>query len=172
MDGTPLPTPRLVLFLVFWSLFVLFCFSGGVIVDVVFQDYPGPTRARHPNDCSVTTYSGHRVLKTLIRCHFSPPSSTGQQYLYSGSEDGRIHIWNLDGSIARVIDVGASLTKSYERPRREDRAGGLGFHSLGMGMMRGRGGRSEVSAVVRDVSWHPYEGVLVSSSWTNMAGES
>ena len=29
-----------------------------------------------------------------------------------------------------------------------------------------------VSAVVRDVSWHPYEGVLVSSSWTSIAGES
>lgn len=43
----------------------------------------------HPYDCSVATYRGHRVLKTLIRCHFSPPGSTNSRYVYSGSEDGR-----------------------------------------------------------------------------------
>jgi DDB1- and CUL4-associated factor 11 len=114
--------------------------------------------ARHPNDCSVTTYSGHRVLKTLIRCHFSPPSSTGQQYLYSGSEDGRIHIWNLDGTVARVIDVGQALSKCYDGSDEGD-DNGWSFHSMGMGIGRSR--RRGVSAVVRDVSWHPYEGVLV-----------
>jgi hypothetical protein len=40
------------------------------------------------------------------------------------------------------------------------------------GGRRVSGGGRGVSAVVRDVSWHPYEGVLVSSSWTNIAGES
>lgn len=122
------------------------------------QEYPGPDIPRHPNDCSVTTYTGHRVLKTLIRCHFSPPSSTGQQYLYSGSEDGRIHIWNLDGTVARVIDVGQALSKLDDRPEREEPR--WFFRSSEMG--RGRR-RREISAVVRDVSWHPYEGVLVSS---------
>ena len=101
----------------------------------------------HPHDCSVTTYTGHRVLKTLIRCHFSPPSSTGQQYLYSGSEDGRVHIWNLDGTVARVIDVGQALTYQDNN--------GWSFYG-----MAGRSRRG-VAAVVRDVSWHPYEGVLV-----------
>jgi DDB1- and CUL4-associated factor 11 len=114
------------------------------------------------------TYTGHKVLKTLIRCHFSPPSSTGQQYIYSGSEDGRVHIWNLDGTVARIIDVGKARTletnptimrpESYRRSR-------------------------QVGAVVRDVSWHPYEGVIVfpiricadeqvSSSWTSLYGDS
>ena len=30
------------------------------------------------------TYRGHSVLRTLIRCHFSPRESTGQNYIYSG----------------------------------------------------------------------------------------
>jgi DDB1- and CUL4-associated factor 11 len=96
-------------------------------------------------------------LKTLIRCHFSPPSSTGQQYLYSGSEDGRVHIWNLDGTVARVIDVGQSLSNAYETLGTDYR--NWGFQYWGT-EQRQRGG---ISAVVRDVSWHPYEGVLVLS---------
>ena len=31
-----------------------------------------------PGDVSVMTYSGHSVKNTLIRCHFSPSSTTGQ----------------------------------------------------------------------------------------------
>lgn len=94
-------------------------------------------------------------MKTLIRCHFSPPSSTGQQYLYSGSTDGRIHIWNLDGTVERIIDAGQVLSKIYNRYETDDIA--WGFQSLGTGRDR----RNRMSAVVRDVSWHPYEGVLV-----------
>ncbi|KAK7058553.1 hypothetical protein VNI00_002189 [Paramarasmius palmivorus] len=59
-------------------------------------DYRYPTRYQpkhqaHPQDCSVMTYRGHQVLMTLIRCHFSPAETTGAQYLYSGSSDGRVH---------------------------------------------------------------------------------
>lgn len=40
--------------------------------------YPGvPGRCRHPADMSVATYLGHSVLRTLIRCKFSPPSWSG-----------------------------------------------------------------------------------------------
>ena len=105
---------------------------------------------RHPNDCSVTTYTGHRVLKTLIRCHFSPPSSTGQRYLFSGSDDGRVHIWNLDGTVARVVNVGQALSKIYHQS------------DLGESFeIRRRRWRNVDTAVVRDVSWHPYDPVLV-----------
>lgn len=38
------------------------------------------------------TYRGHAVLRTLIRCYFSPAETTGGQYLYSGSYDGKIHV--------------------------------------------------------------------------------
>lgn len=37
-------------------------------------------------------FTGHEVLRTLIRCHFSPAETTGQQYIYSGSSDGKIHV--------------------------------------------------------------------------------
>ena len=54
--------------------------------------YPRPKISAHPKDCSVMTYRGHQVLRTLIRCNFSPAETTGSQYLYSGSSDGKIHV--------------------------------------------------------------------------------
>lgn len=57
-----------------------------------YPHYPKPKYPAHPLDCSVMTYRGHSVLRTLIRCHFSPMETTGSQYLYSGSADGRIHV--------------------------------------------------------------------------------
>ncbi|XVF28449.1 hypothetical protein REPUB_Repub15cG0030100 [Reevesia pubescens] len=57
-----------------------------------------PTRARalkHPCDQSLATYKGHSVLRTLIRCYFSPAYSTGQKYIYTGSSDGSLHIYDL-----------------------------------------------------------------------------
>ncbi|KAJ1027841.1 hypothetical protein NDA13_003294 [Ustilago tritici] len=68
------------------------------------MSYRQPRYQAHPQDCSVMTYRGHAVLKTLIRCHFSPLETTGQKYIYSGSADGKIHIWNLDGTVAQVLD--------------------------------------------------------------------
>lgn len=51
------------------------------------MDYPGdPRMDRHPGDMSVQTFIGHRVLRTLIRCHFSPGLSTGHRYVYTGSQ--------------------------------------------------------------------------------------
>jgi hypothetical protein len=57
-----------------------------------YGHYPKPKHLAHPQDCSVMTYRGHQVLQTLIRCQFSPIETTGGQYLYSGSSDGRIHV--------------------------------------------------------------------------------
>lgn len=54
--------------------------------------YKKPRYDRRPDDCSVMTYRGHAVLRTLIRCHFSPRATTGQQFIYSGSADGQIHV--------------------------------------------------------------------------------
>jgi hypothetical protein len=67
-----------------------------------------------------------------------------------------VHIWNLDGTVARVIDVGRALSTEYDGSSELDE-NGWGMRSMGFGGRR-RGG---ISAVVRDVSWHPYEGVLV-----------
>ena len=60
--------------------------------DYRVTKYPRPRYANHPQDCSVMSYRGHAVLYTLIRCRFSPAATTGQQYVYSGSADGRIHV--------------------------------------------------------------------------------
>lgn len=79
--------------------------------DYRHQEYPGPKCEKRPDDCSVMTYRGHSVLKTLIRCGFSPISSTGQQYLYSGSDCGRVFIWNLDGTVHRTLDLTPVVSK-------------------------------------------------------------
>ena len=57
-----------------------------------YPHYPRPKHDAHPKDCSVMTYRGHSVLRTLIRCHFSPAETTGAQYIYSGSADGKVHV--------------------------------------------------------------------------------
>jgi hypothetical protein len=41
-------------------------------------------------DPSVRTYTGHSVGYTLIRSYFSPPFTTGQKYIITGSSDGGI----------------------------------------------------------------------------------
>ena len=50
---------------------------------------------KHPDDYSVLTFKGHSVYSTLIRCQFSPIETTGQRYVYTGSSDGNIHIYDL-----------------------------------------------------------------------------
>lgn len=49
-------------------------------------------KAKHmlEGDTSIMTYRGHSVLQTLIRCHFSPSSITGQRYIYTGCAAGRV----------------------------------------------------------------------------------
>lgn len=56
---------------------VLSCFSNMMFRhyewDYRWMDYPPQTRdLKHPFDHSVATYKGHSVLRTLIRCYFSP----------------------------------------------------------------------------------------------------
>ncbi|KAK9076140.1 hypothetical protein SSX86_004473 [Deinandra increscens subsp. villosa] len=97
--------------------------------DYRWMEYPSHLRQhKHPNDQSVATYTGHSVLRTLIRCYFSPSYSTGQKYIYTGSSDAHIYIYDLL--------TGSQVAK-------------LKFHDQ----------------IVRDCSWHPFNPMLVSSSW-------
>jgi len=82
----------------------------------------------HNDDKSIQTYRGHRVLQTLIRSYFSPLSTTGQKYIYTGSYDGCIYIYD--------VLTGAMVKK-------------LSGHR----------------AIIRDLSWHPYDTQIVSTSW-------
>lgn len=64
--------------------------------DYRWMKYPAHARTlKHPNDQSLATYRGHSVLRTLIRCYFSPAYSTGQKYIYTGSSDHSVYIYDL-----------------------------------------------------------------------------
>eukprot|EP00262_Sarcandra_glabra_P004753 TRINITY_DN16005_c0_g1_i1.p1 TRINITY_DN16005_c0_g1~~TRINITY_DN16005_c0_g1_i1.p1 ORF type:complete len:482 (+),score=53.82 TRINITY_DN16005_c0_g1_i1:428-1873(+) len=64
--------------------------------DYRWMDYPPEAKDfKHPDDQSLATYRGHSVLKTLIRCYFSPAESTGQKYIYTGSNDGNVYIYDV-----------------------------------------------------------------------------
>ncbi|XP_058815307.1 DDB1- and CUL4-associated factor 11 [Topomyia yanbarensis] len=69
-----------------------------------------PKRFYNPNkalegDTSVMTYRGHRVQKSLIRAKFSPASTTGQRYIYTGCGTGRLIIYDaLTGKIVQAIE--------------------------------------------------------------------
>ncbi|CAG9987632.1 unnamed protein product [Clonostachys byssicola] len=99
----------------------------------------------HPHDNSVVTFRGHRVLNTLIRCHFSPPNSTNSRYVYTGSSDGKVYIYNIDATIASEINV-SEATKCLKPSQ---------------GYYRGRFWNS----CVRDASWHPHAPMIVASAW-------
>lgn len=123
--------------------------------DYRFMSYSEEDYQPHPHDCSVVTFRGHRVLKTLIRCHFSPPGSTNSRYVYSGSEDGKVYIYNLDATLAGTVDVGSATLNS--RPQDAD------IFSTAYEMRSGRG-EMLWRTCVRDASWHPNAPVLAGKS--------
>eukprot|EP00871_Galdieria_phlegrea_P002828 jgi/Galph1/3546/GphlegSOOS_G2201.1 len=98
--------------------------------DYRWMDYPRPVYATrvHKKDTSLRTFVGHQTLKTLIRCRFSPLATTGQRYVYCGSHNGCVYIYDI---------VSGDTVSELEGHK----------------------------SIVRDVDWHPYLPVLVSSSW-------
>jgi WD repeat-containing protein 23 len=106
----------------------------------------------HPYDNSLVTFRGHRVLRTLIRCHFSPPNSTNSRYVYSGSEDGKVYVYNMDATLAGKIDVFAAT--KYTRPS----DGAVRFHRFHGGDPGSHA--SSWRTCVRDASWHPNAPVI------------
>ncbi|UJR15739.1 hypothetical protein I4U23_002674 [Adineta vaga] len=98
------------------------------------------TLQRHEiaGDPSVFTYRGHSVSYTLIRSYFSPAFTTGQKYIITGSSDGCVYIYDI-------------LTGAVERCLR------IRNNQYGTGRDK----------CVRDVSWHPYDSYIISTSWDN-----
>lgn len=131
--------------------------------DYRFQLYNEARYKRHPHDSSVVTFRGHKVLKTLIRCHFSPPGSTDSRYVYSGSEDGCVYIYNLDATLAGKVDVTAATRNSRPQTFDEDE------DDPPMGIWDGPRATRGWQTCVRDASWHPYAPVIAATSW-NGAG--
>ncbi|KAF0697065.1 hypothetical protein As57867_012167, partial [Aphanomyces stellatus] len=76
-------------------------------------NFDGAVAMPHPQDQSVLTYRGHAVKKTLIRCYFSPMHSTGQRFIYSGSADGEVVIYDvLTGAVVdRLESVEQGVTR-------------------------------------------------------------
>ncbi|KAH7334519.1 WD40-repeat-containing domain protein [Rhizoctonia solani] len=120
--------------------------------DYRYGNYRKPKRDAHPQDCSVMTYRGHSVFQTLIRCHFSPAETTGQAYIYSGSTDGKVYIWSLDGRIVQTLDRTETLSINFD-PREPDLPARSTHRSRHNDM------------IIRDCSWHPREPVLLSCYW-------
>ncbi|KAL9600624.1 MAG: hypothetical protein Q9219_003057 [cf. Caloplaca sp. 3 TL-2023] len=114
--------------------------------DYRFMAYPEREYEPHPDDCSLVTFRGHRVLKTLIRCHFSPPGSTDSRYVYSGSEDGSVYIYNMDATLAGKIDVNQATY--HTRPKDPD-------YYTAQYEMRSLRDPDAWKTCVRDASWHP-----------------
>lgn len=131
--------------------------------DYRFYRYRSPRVRKHPLDSSLMTYFGHTVEKSLVRCHFSPSHSTGQQYISSGSADGCVYIWNLDGTLVRKLRPSDKLSKMYEiQNDHEERA--LGTFS------RNRYSEAYLRhplnvSMIKEAAWHPYEPVIYASGW-------
>lgn len=113
--------------------------------DYRWATYDEDSYEPHPHDNSLVTFRGHSVLRTLIRCHFSPPGSTNSRYVYSGSEDGKVYVYNLDATLAGKIDVYAGTKHSYSH----------GYHYDPNDPTHWR-------TCVRDASWHPNAPVMAS----------
>ncbi|MCJ1393870.1 hypothetical protein MMC18_006746 [Xylographa bjoerkii] len=129
--------------------------------DYRFMNYSDTDYTPHPHDKSLVTFRGHKVLKTLIRCHFSPPGSTNSRYVYTGSADGSVYIYNLDATLAGKVDVNKAT--HHSRRREPD------SYAATYDMDDGRQGQWKTC--VRDASWHPNAPVIAATSW-NGWGES
>ncbi|KAF2861545.1 WD40 repeat-like protein [Piedraia hortae CBS 480.64] len=117
--------------------------------DYRYESYDEWRHVPHPCDCSVVTFRGHSVLNTLIRCHFSPASVNGR-YVYSGSNDGKVYIWNMDGTAAaEPINVLAATHSGGNKPSRDDEE----IHYE--------------KTIIRDCAWHPFAPVIAATSWND-----
>lgn len=114
--------------------------------DYRFMAFLDVEHEPHPLDCSLVTFRGHRVLKTLIRCHFSPPGSTNSRYVYSGSEDGSVYVYNMDATLAGKIDVNKAT--HHSRPKDQ------GIYNY-QPEIRSNRDPGAWKTCVRDASWHP-----------------
>lgn len=117
----------------------------------------------HPDDTSLQTYRGHRVLQTLIRCYFSPQSTTGQKciptikvrhrnldwsrYLYWFVRWQCLYLWCFNWRNRVEVE----WSRIYNTI--------CFFPSLFMVFLW-----CYQTKIIRDLSWHPYDNQIVSTS--------
>ncbi|QSZ30820.1 hypothetical protein DSL72_000378 [Monilinia vaccinii-corymbosi] len=139
----------------------------GTNFDYRWGSYDEDSWYHDENDNSLVTFRGHRVMRTLIRCHFSPPGSTNSRYVYSGSEDGKVYIWNMDATLAGKIDVFQATEKT--RPPPHDGWRGTwhgGWHDESDDVSGSRW-----KTVVRDACWNPSAPMIAASAWNGYGAE-
>uniref|UniRef100_A0A0R3RW85 WD_REPEATS_REGION domain-containing protein n=1 Tax=Elaeophora elaphi TaxID=1147741 RepID=A0A0R3RW85_9BILA len=81
--------------------------------DYRYQQIPPIFQSVGPlqGDGSLLTFRGHSVQHTLIRTKFSP-ERTGFRYIYTGSTEGNLHIYDiLTGEIVRTLDGHRSVVR-------------------------------------------------------------
>jgi WD repeat-containing protein 23 len=80
--------------------------------DYRYQQCPNRFKKRPDHlDGSIFTFYGHRVLQTQVRCHVSP-EQTGQRFVFSGSQDGSIFIFDsFTGETAKVLKGHTSVIR-------------------------------------------------------------
>ncbi|KAJ3669647.1 hypothetical protein LUZ60_011597 [Juncus effusus] len=81
--------------------------------DYRWMTYPLEQKImKHPHDGSLATFRGHSVLRTLIRCYFSPAHSTGQKYIYTGSSDKCVYVYDIvTGELAAKLAWHGSIIR-------------------------------------------------------------
>lgn len=104
-------------------------------------------RTKLEGDTSIMTYRGHVVIKTLVRCRFSPAETTGQRYIYTGCGLGSVIGGLREYSTVFVCIYGYNVLLVY------DSLTGKVKQNVNGHVM-----------CVRDVSWHPTRNEILSSS--------
>ena len=119
---------------------------------------PQPKYEKHPQDNSIVTLKGHLVSRTLIRARFSPCG----KYIYSGSADGKIYIWSVQGHIVQVIDRRYSNSLA-----RFDEKGEIVPNDPSTPENIRTNHAVNRPPIIRDVSWNPQYGnpYIMSTSW-------
>ncbi|EAS04686.2 WD domain, G-beta repeat protein (macronuclear) [Tetrahymena thermophila SB210] len=96
-------------------------------------------------DNSVQTFRGHKVGKTLMRCHFSPLGPTDRRYIYTASYCGKVFLYDILSNTTKHLE--------FQEEKNQYTAGIL---------------NDMEQTCVRDAAWHPKKMEIIT---TNLKGK-
>ncbi|KAH8495132.1 hypothetical protein H0E87_018350, partial [Populus deltoides] len=130
--------------------------------DYRWMEYPPHAKIlKHPRDQSVTTYRGHSILRTLIRCYFSP-NIDYPKFSFSETQNNLMFYYLVVAveSFPSVTDFTVTGQK-YIYTGSSDCS--VYIYDLVSGALVATLDHHE--GLVRDCSWHPLYPMIISSSW-------